>query len=77
MKPLLRITWYDAEDHNETWVAKNDIEKWADKFKTVVSIGWLLRRNKKYVVLAADDAGGEWGRVTKIPMGWIIKEETL
>lgn len=77
MKPLLKVTWYDATDHDDTWVDNKDIEKWSKELTTIISVGWLLRRNKNHVVLAGDDADGNWGRVTKIPTGWIIKEEIL
>ncbi len=78
-KPFVCITWHDAEDKEGTWTPHEGIEEFATSICLVVSWGWLVRETKGYVTLAADyiPDGHIWGRVTKIPIGMIVKRAQL
>lgn len=70
-KPFVAVIWRDAED-GPTWASVDEVHKFAEQECLVKSVGWLIRRTKKFLVLAADKTlsgnnPGELGRVTKIP----------
>lgn len=82
---FVKVIWHDAADHEKTWVKESEIDSFNTDPIVIESFGFLLRRTKRYVTIAADQiiggAGEEtvWGRVTKVPAGMVrsIKEIVL
>ena len=82
MKKLVKILWIDANDLDRTWANDKDIEKYLKEKVLIESYGFIIKKNKDYIVLAADhelddEDKGDWGRVTKIPIKWIKKISSL
>lgn len=80
-KPVVKVTWIDAQDHSEQWVHEDDATKFGGVDCPIISYGILISKTDKYVTLGADwdEADKNYGRVTKIPSLWIteIAELTL
>lgn len=72
---LVKVVWFDAQDHPETWVKQDDAEKFGEALCAIESIGFLVRKTSKYVTLAGDwdTEDKNYGRVSKIPTAWIDK----
>ena len=70
VKPFVKVVWHDASDEKRTWVTEDELNE-----NTVVvdSYGFLLKKTRTYVHLAADYSEGDetgadtYGRVCKIP----------
>lgn len=79
MKPLVRVTWLDAQDHAAKWVDESEAEGFSDADCQIVSVGFLVSKGTKYLTLGGDwdDADKDYGRVTKIPVGTIVSVEEL
>ena len=80
MKPITKVTWHDAQDHKETWVSEEDTEQWSTTACVIVSVGFLVSKTSRYVILAADwndDDKSYYGRVTKIPIEMIVESIEL
>jgi hypothetical protein len=75
--PIKLIVWDDAEDLPGTWAGRDEMEKFAKAVCLVESVGYVLKKTKRYVTIAADiirDKDGDtYGRVTKIPTPMIKK----
>jgi len=71
--------WHDAQDHADKWTAAEDAEAFANTPCEIISVGWLVSETAKYVTLAADWDGTDedYGRVTKIPRGCVVSQETI
>lgn len=82
-KRLVRVTWIDAADPDNTgWVSEDEVNSFAEATIEVVSVGYLKSNTKLYLTLVADyidngDGSYTWGRPTKIPHGMIQKIEDL
>jgi hypothetical protein len=78
MKPVI-VTWMDAQDHPHKWADAADVDEWADKSCEITSIGFLIKKTDKYLTLAGDfdPTDADYGRVTKIPAGWVISVKEL
>lgn len=76
---LIKVTWWDAQDHPDKWVDVEDAEKFGDLDCQIVSIGFEVRKTAKYLTLAGDwdDVDKDYGRVCKIPVGMIQSIEEL
>ena len=74
-KPLVMVHWRDTEDYNETtWVLESDLKEFWEAHCEVSSLGYLLKKTKGYVTLAADFIPPDtYGRITKIPRKMIVK----
>lgn len=79
MKPIVRVTWNDAADHPEPWVHEEDLKKFADSPAAVVSVGYLIKKDRHYITIAGDYQPdlNIWGRVTKIPKKMVTKIEEI
>ena len=78
---FISIIWRDSED-GPTWASEKEVHEFADQECLVESRGWLVRKTKKFVVIAADRSlsgnnPGELGRICKIPVRMIVSQETL
>lgn len=78
-KPLVKVEWNDSQDHPDKWVDEADAEKFGNEMCTITSVGFLVSQTEKYVTIAGDwDAiDKDYGRVTKIPIGMIVKQTEL
>ena len=75
-KKFVKVTWHDAQDAPDTWVHQDDVQHFTDSLCEVTSWGWIVGQSKHYLTLAADYVkDGDYGRVTKIPRGMIVKTE--
>lgn len=77
--PLVRILWDDAENFKDAWASSEEAEAFAAATYLVISIGWLVKKNRHYVTLASDydPNHGNYGSLRKIPKKMISKMETL
>lgn len=77
--PLVRITWDDAENFKDAWASATEAEEFAAATYLVISIGWLVKKNRHYVTLASDydPNHGNYGSLRKIPKKMISTMETL
>lgn len=76
---LVQVTWLDAQDHKDTWVDTADAEAFGEKECKIVSVGFVIKRGRKYLLLGSDwdEADEDWGTVRKVPLGMIIEIQTL
>jgi hypothetical protein len=73
-KRFVEVLWLDAEGH-AAWTADKDADKIASPVVTMR--GYLVRRNKKVVVLAMGYHEDSWLNVFTIPAGMVRKVTTL
>lgn len=78
-KRLVRILWMDAQDHPDKWVEEGDATEFGNVSCTIVSVGFLVSRTDKYVTIAGDwdETDKDYGRVTKVPVNWLLSVEDL
>lgn len=76
-KPFVKVLWRDATDDDRTWLKEAEVNDFGSVSLEVISWGWLMKRTKENITLAADHILGTdtYGRVTKIPVGMLIKVE--
>lgn len=68
---LVRVEWVDAESDND-WGEEKEIIDWIEKECTINEVGWLICKNKRYVVISNQICyDGDLGTRTKIPRSWI------
>ncbi len=70
--PLVYVAWEDAE-HEGGWSDAGD--EVAHRLGIIVSIGWLIHKNKQRIVLASSLAATttQIGNKQYIPVGQIVK----
>lgn len=74
-RPLLLVTWHDAATNHAGWAKLTEI---ASATPPVVrSVGWLLKRTKKHIVIAGSIVGDEGSCDVVIPTGMILSEKEL
>jgi hypothetical protein len=73
-KRFVEVLWLDAEGH-AAWTADKD----ADKIETpcVTMRGFLVRRNKKVLILAMGYHEDSWVNIFTIPAGMVRKVKNL
>lgn len=72
---LLKITWHDAVSDEVGW---KKLEKLKRQQPAVVqSVGFEIKRTKRYLTLAASLVDDECDGDVTIPVGMIIREEIL
>jgi hypothetical protein len=75
---LIKVTWRDAFDHDETgWTHKDDLLKVLQRDVLVESVGFEYHQDEKYLTLVGDYEGDDFSRITRIPVGMILKRELL
>lgn len=78
MKPIVLVTWLDAQDHADTWVDAKAAEQFGESECRITSVGFLISKTEKYVTLGGDwdEVDSDYGCVRKIPTRMIqeIKE---
>lgn len=79
---LVYIEWEDSVSET-AWRSGEELKKFIeDDNCTVQQIGWILKEDKKYIVIASRqsqtvDYETEFGCIQKIPKGWIRKRVDL
>lgn len=74
-RPLLLVTWRDAATNHAGWAKLTEIA--AATPPIVRSVGWLLKRTKRHIVIAASIVGDEGSCDVVIPLGMIVSEKEL
>lgn len=81
-QPFVRVVWHDAADYKKSWASNEEAEAFAGQPVECVSVGWLLKKTRSYITLAADysppnspEETEDWGRLTKIPRKMITQLE--
>mgnify|MGYP001611023392 FL=1 len=76
---LVRLTWTDASDHNETWASAEEAAAFSAAPSLIRSAGFLVSKTDKYVTLGGDwdETDQNWGRLTKIPAGMVKELRTV
>jgi hypothetical protein len=80
---LLYVEWQDAITMKEGWYAKEDVIDWGKSEDWLIKqVGYLIKENKKYILLATKFNPQEYGEnkyseITKIPKGWIKKRRFI
>ena len=74
-KPLVLVTWADAQDHPQKWVDEEDAAEFGNSSCLIVSVGFLVSKTDKYITLAGDwdETDKDYGRVTKIPCSMMVE----
>jgi esterase/lipase superfamily enzyme len=74
----VEVTWLDAAAVTQAWVPLADaVSKDGRALVCIHSIGYLIRFDKKVLVLAADAHDERVGRVQIIPQRLIVKRRRL
>jgi hypothetical protein len=77
---LVRVEWIDAEADPD-WVEEHDIDPHTDKMLPVRSVGYQIRNNKKWVIVAGTlswcHTGWLFTNIMRIPRGMVNKIERL
>lgn len=74
--PLVKVTWNDAAS-DQSW---RDPSNYDDvQFYRVDTVGFLIRKNEKWVVLAGSRSrtNDRVSLTLEIPMGMVVKIETI
>lgn len=73
-KPIVKIVWNDSQDHKDKWVDEVDAVQFGEELCEIISVGFLVSKTTKYITIAGDwdDVDKDYGRVTKIPMVWLV-----
>lgn len=76
LKPVI-VIWRDAED-GPTWASEKEVHAFANQECLVESRGLLVKKTKKFIVIAADrtlsgNNPGELGRICKIPRKMVVE----
>jgi hypothetical protein len=75
---IYRVVWIDAKDADESWLDSGEVDRFASETVLIESYGFILSKTKNCLILAADKANdGDYGRVTKIPLGCIKEQRIL
>ena len=73
--PMVEVIWDDAAGHDDQWAQGEDFPV---KPELVISVGFLVLKNNKYIVIAQDiDADGKHNGRTQIPRGMVKKMKVL
>ena len=76
--PLVEIIWDDASTLTGTWKSKEEFEKEPLTPQLMLSVGFLIREDEDYIVVAMDldNEGGHASR-SQIPKGMVKKVRVL
>ena len=71
---IVKINWLDSGSKYRNWEFKDD---WSLEPLECMSVGFLVEKTAKKVVIAQSDGQDEWGRLFVIPKGCITKIEEI
>ena len=70
---IVKVTWIDTAS-NQEWKSAEATKKWGNEAMIIESIGFLIDKNKKHVVLSGMIASdGDSGIQQRIPRGCVKK----
>jgi hypothetical protein len=69
------VIWHDAASHSMGWAPRRAAASYSPY--VVESIGWLLRNDRKAVVVAQTKHGEQFSDTIDIPRGMVRKVKTL
>jgi len=66
------VKWIDSYA-SERWYNDKEIDDWIEEteMELMISVGFLYKKTRKYIVLFSDDSPDEKARCIKIPRGMI------
>lgn len=75
VKRRVEVTWLDSQDHPDAWVAEAEASAFGQAICPVTSLGYVMSDTDKYLTIGGDwdESDQNWGRVTKITKGTILK----
>ena len=83
-KTLVKVYWRDiaglsCDDGEAAWLSEEALMRNAERmYKTeYISVGYLIGKTKKYIVIAATDGKGNWADASMIMKSVIIKIKKL
>ena len=76
-KPMVRLTWLDAQESCTGWSTVEEME--SSPLAECQEVGWLIVDNDEKVVVMRswNDDGAHGGACIAIPQSWVLKKETL
>ena len=81
---LIYLEWADAIGCGNSWITKAELNEWIDDSEWIIkSVGWVLREDDKFIVLAQqikpedNFTGEQYGHLQKIPKTWIRKRKVI
>lgn len=69
MKKIVKVTWKDACNY-QGWQDKESIKC---RLPLTITVGFLLKKSKKKIVIAATMGEDQVGAIVVIPREWCIK----
>lgn len=76
---IVEVTWEDAYNPQFTWATKSEVRA-ASGGATVRSVGMLLMKTKRHLVLCGSYGkgfGAKYGEIVMIPKGMVRKVQRL
>jgi hypothetical protein len=71
---IVKVTWEDSGTDNQVWVNKDDF---ADELGLCESVGFLVKKTNKVVVIAQSTSDTQYGNVLVIPRKMVRKVSDL
>ena len=77
--PIVEVTWADAASTGAGWMLARELKEWMDADFTVCkTVGYLVRKdNKKVVVAASGTSNDKWSDTTEIPRSQVRRIRRL
>ena len=75
--PIVKVTWEDASGKDSGWISLEEINGWGDDISTVSTVGFLIKKDKKCIVVAHSKGKDFWGGVTRIFLKMVQKIKYL
>lgn len=72
---LLLVHWHDAVSAHSGWKSEEDVKK--QEPAIVRSVGWEMKRTKRFLTIAASLVDGDCDGDVTIPLGMIFREQEI
>jgi hypothetical protein len=72
IKEIYVVKWIDSYA-SERWYNDKEIDNWIEETEKelIISVGFLYKKTRKYIVLFSDESPDEKARCIKIPRGMV------
>ena len=67
---LVRVKWIDTVT-DDSWVTKESAKKWSRRDFECESVGWLIEKDRKHVIIVSMKGGDDVAMSQKIPRGCV------
>ena len=71
--PIVKLYWVDAHVHSDGWLGQEEFRDWLKEPGVMVSVGTLIERSKRWVVLAQSVGPDSVADLIKVPAGMVLK----